>query len=716
MQQFKLDSESLNNQHQQTARIGYFSSGLERIRSLDKLLGCTSVSLRSPLHLFNQLTSKRPDIQAVAGWGHKPSADKARRYAQQHHLPYWALEDGFLRSLGLGVDHSPLQSLILDKTGIYYDATGPSDLETWLREASFSDEELERAARGRELLKSYRLSKYNHAPEARLPMAAGRSHILLVDQTQGDASVALGLASPASFAQMLQAALADHPTADIWVKVHPDVLTGKKQGYLYDLVRQEQARMQKTKQPSERQLHLISQDISPWSLFDQVNQVYVVTSQLGMEALWAGLDVHCFGLPFYAGWGLTNDRLTCKRRGVKRSLDELFAAAYLRYCRYINPYTGERCAFEQTARLLFEQRRQQEATRGDWLVCGMSKWKRRFIPAFLGPATKVRFEPNRSLSGFLKPDKQRTLSTERKLYWASRQGNPVSGQLNSFIEDGFIRSVGLGANLIQPLSLVIDQQGIYYDARKPSDLETLLQSAAFDKALLERAACLRQALVHARLSKYNTGETQPLALRSLLKSPAQRLLLVPGQVETDASIRFGSPRWKTNAELLEQVRLANPDAFIIYKPHPDVHHAGRLGELPVEAQTYYDDLITDANIIEVLESVDEVHTLTSLTGFEALLRGIPVVTYGLPFYAGWGLTCDKLTSERRQRTLTLDQLVAATLILYPRYVDPKSSDLIDVETAMLLLSQQRQNPPKLSKFLRLRRRFYRFLRWLGWLR
>jgi capsular polysaccharide export protein len=63
--------------------------------------------------------------------------------------------------------------------------------------------------------------------------------------------------------------------------------------------------------------------------------------------------------------------------------------------------------------------------------------------------------------------------------------------------------------------------------------------------------------------------------------------------------------------------------------------------------------------------------LTSLTGFEALLRGCEVTCHGTPFYAGWGLTRDLgRVPDRRGRTLTLDALVAGVLILYPRYLDP----------------------------------------------
>ena len=68
--------------------------------------------------------------------------------------------------------------------------------------------------------------------------------------------------------------------------------------------------------------------------------------------------------------------------------------------------------------------------------------------------------------------------------------------------------------------------------------------------------------------------------------------------------------------------------------------------------------------------MEEVHTLTSLTGFEALLRGLSVTCWGQPFYAGWGLTRDQAPLPRRVRRLTLDHMVAGALLLYPRYQDP----------------------------------------------
>lgn len=232
-----------------------------------------------------------------------------------------------------------------------------------------------------------------------------------------------------------------------------------------------------------------------------------------------------------------------------------------------------------------------------------------------------------------------------------------------YVEDGFLRSVGLGADWIPPLSWVVDQRGMYFDATHASDLEVILQTTDWSSSLLQRAAELRRRIVQLGLTKYNVG--------SASWHPGEKkrpLILVPGQVETDASIRLGSPIVRSNLDLLQRVRAANPSAYVIYKPHPDVVAGLRLsGTHEARAVDFCDELVLDAPMHHLLEHVDEVHTMTSLAGFEALLRGCRVVCYGQPFYAGWGLTHDMHSVERRKRKLSLDALVAGTLILYPRY-------------------------------------------------
>lgn len=642
--------------------IGYFSSGIARIPHLDVLLG----------DACGRITRFRPQaVTQVAGWGIKPSASRARRFAARRRLPYLSLEDGFLRSLGLGVNGGALHSLIVDTTGIYYDASRPSDLERLIAEAPFDAPELARATRGIAALRRHRLSKYNHAPDDPLPVT-GRRRVLVVDQTRGDASVAFGGADEHTFLQMLQQAITDNPDAEVLVKIHPDVVAGKKQGYLLAAARQAGCT-------------LLTEDLSPWAVLDAVEQVYVVSSQLGFDALLADKRVSCFGIPFYAGWGLTRDYQHCPRRGVSRSLEQLFAAAYLRYCRYINPYTGQRCELEDTIELITEQRRLLNRLRGDWLAVGFSRWKRSFLSGFLGSAARLRFVGSSAVR--LDEVNEQT----RLLVWASALAPGLHDACRSAglslwrMEDGFVRSVGLGVDRVPPLSLVLDSRGIYYDATTASDLEVLLNETQFDQALLARAARLRQRLVELQLSKYNVGKPESYEL-----PPGRRILLVPGQVESDASIARGSPEVKSNLVLLQQVREQHPDAFIIYKPHPDVVGGGRYGAVSRRAsQGLFDLQLSDVSITDLLSRVDEVHTISSLTGFEALLRGVKVVTYGLPFYAGWGLTQDRIRCSRRCRRLTLDQLVAATLICYPVYVDPQTAEQIDVESAITLLAAQR---------------------------
>ena len=246
------------------------------------------------------------------------------------------------------------------------------------------------------------------------------------------------------------------------------------------------------------------------------------------------------------------------------------------------------------------------------------------------------------------------------------------------IEDGFIRSVGLGADFIKPLSWVIDAQGIYYDATRTSDLESLCMDTVFDDALLKRAAALRLKIVATNVTKYNVGTKYWQRPNDVV-----HVILVPGQVESDASLVYGAPLERTNMGLLRAVRFANPEAYIIYKPHPDVLARLRLAGLNEDsANLWCDEIVTDVAMGDLLTKVDEVHVLTSLAGFEGLLRQKPVTCYGQPFYSGWGLTRDIILSTRRSRRLSLDELVAATLIKYPLYLSRDSKDLITPEQAL----------------------------------
>ena len=314
-------------------------------------------------------------------------------------------------------------------------------------------------------------------------------------------------------------------------------------------------------------------------------------------------------------------------------------------------------------------------------VLGIRPWKRWQIDRLLGPHYG-HFRYHASAAGLLR---RRDLAGREVLVWASREPEGLAAALAERgarllrMEDGFLRSAGLGSNHVGGSSLVVDALGIYYDPARPSALERLLQDEPADTALLARAARLRAQLVAQGLTKYNVGAREG----PRLDAPAGRdRLLVPGQVEDDASVRRGAPpELRSNLALLERVRAENPRAWIVYKPHPDTEAGTRRGRVAdALLRRHADAIVRDCSVTALFPQVDAVHTLTSLVGFEALLRGVEVHAWGSPFYAGWGLTRDRLATPRRTRRLTLDALVAGTLIRYPLYMHPDSGAPCEVET------------------------------------
>lgn len=656
--------------------MGVPTAGVARIATLGPLLQPAQLRLGAR-------ACRRGPLDAVLGWGNKPSAERAERLARRLGLPLWRCEDGFVRSLGLGVDGPPL-SLVLDDLGIYYDASRPSRLETLIA-TPLEPGQRQRAEGLQRLWCQERLSKYNGGPESPPPP---EPFVLVVDQTAGDLSIRGGLATAAHFQAMLQSALAEHPQRTVLVKMHPEVARGRRRGHFQaaDL--------------DHPRLQICADGGHPAALLERAEAVYVVTSQLGFEALLWGRPVHCFGMPFYAGWGLSQDRLAApQRRRDGGELAQLIHAALVAYPTYLDPHRGEPCPPERLMAVLGLQQRRRRELPSRIEAFGFKPWKQPILRRFLA-GSQVRFRRRRAAPGAW-GQACAIWGRDPGAGLAQRQRQPDPPPLLR-LEDGFLRSVGLGANLIAPVSWVVDRSGIYYDAGAPSDLETLLAEHPFSEAERRRGAALRQRLLEAAVTKYN------LPARPWHRPPqARRVVLVPGQVESDASIRYGAGSVRTNRALLEAVRAAEPEAWIVYKPHPDVV-AGLRPEQGngFDPRALCDEVVADAAIDRLYDAVDAVHALTSLAGFEALLRGREVHTWGLPFYAGWGLSHDRLPCERRQRRLHLDELVWGALIAYPRYVSRRSGLFVEAEEAVEELARWRGEP---SGSLRLWQRLFR--RW-----
>ncbi|WP_299545927.1 capsular polysaccharide biosynthesis protein [uncultured Helicobacter sp.] len=604
------------------------------------------------------------------GWGRKKSGLKAIELAKKNNSNFLLLEDGFLRSLDLGVEDSPSFSIVKDTVGIYYDATSESELERILNTYEFDDELLAEANLAIKQIKQKRLSKYNN--NLSIPkdyFTEGEDRILVIAQVANDASLKYGLADSFSTLDLINDAIRENPTSRIYIKMHPDVLSGKKRSDIdIDAI--------------PKECVLLKENYNPIELLGYFKKVYTKTSGMGFEALMMGCECVCYGLPFYAGWGLTQDKLSCNRRMKKRTLEEVFAASYILYSEYFNPYLEKKSNIFDAINTLARYKKIEQNNSGNLYFFGFTLWKRWFMrPFFKAKNNKFFF-----LNSLKDLKKYHFAQMDKFFIWGKKFAKEdLIGALQKlgvcnpevyFVEDGFLRSVSLGSDLTRPFSLIVDSKGLYVDPNLPNDLEDILQNYDFDDELIERAKFLRDNIVHHKFSKYNGLQHKDLKIDT-----DKKIILIPAQVEDDVSMLLGGMGY-TTLSLLQEVREKNPDAYILYKPHPDVLSGNRKGLNDKKIILKYCDFILEnVSIDSAILVCDEVHTITSTSGFDALLREKKVFAYGLPFYAGWGLTQDKYRIIRRTRILSIEELVAGVLIVYPRYVHPKNKNLCEVEVA-----------------------------------
>lgn len=364
-------------------------------------------------------------------------------------------------------------------------------------------------------------------------------------------------------------------------------------------------------------------------------------------------------------------RLDDPTPGLEGPTDRAAARALLARGVGVSPWTGAAISVAEAVEAQALLRAAAMRARGPVGLIGMSRWKRRCVAPFLyGPDG-----PPRAAQG----------GDGAVAIWGAPPLSAAADGGALRIEDGLIRSIGLGLRHTPPVSLVIDAAPPYFDATRRNGFEICVAAAAFTPALLARAALLRETAVSMKLTKYNVGAAAPPPC-----GVGRERVLVAGQVAGDASLRLGAlSDVRDDASLLRAARRRHPSAFVLYKPHPDTTtglRGGRAGDADIAACA--DAVETNASAEACIAWADRVVTITSLIGFEALLRGKMVTTFGRPFYAGWGLT-DDVDPPRRDRTLSLDALTAAALILYPSYIDPVSRLPCPPEIALAALARQR---------------------------
>jgi capsular polysaccharide export protein len=460
------------------------------------------------------------------------------------------------------------------------------------------------------------------------------------------------------------------------------------------------ARSRPARQPARaRPVQWVSNGFDPWLLVDRADAIFADgDDELLLIAALAGKQAYeVVGDGHHAvgeGQAALRDLL---RRHPAMNFD------------YVDPFTGEAITLGEAAALCAFWRQLIDGNRPLVAAVGFAPWKQRTVgPLLWGGARSVAFVSTAA----------KIRAGDQVAMWKSRMAATTLADLQRRkahlveVEDGFIRSIGLGAECVPPLSIVVDRLGAYFDPAGPSELEKLIEQGRFAPALLGRARALRDLIVAQGVSKYAAGNV--LLERRAGERPH---VLVVGQVEDDRSMMAGGGAVGTNLELLRRVRVAAPDAHLLYKPHPDVAAGHRLGAIPAQvALSLADEIVGDQPIGALIDLADEVHVNTSLAGFEALLRGRPVVTHGIPFYAGWGLTRDLgEIPDRRTARRTLEELVAAVLLLYPRYLVPESGLPCPPEILIRRLTSA-ATPPNHGMLVNLRRWQGRFKRRLATLR
>ncbi|MEZ2311106.1 capsular biosynthesis protein [Paraburkholderia sp. RCC_158] len=470
------------------------------------------------------------------------------------------------------------------------------------------------------------------------------SHVVLIDERESAIDTDwTSRQRRAAFGRMVEAAQAAHPGATFWLGRSASCGNGAWLSSARSLP------------PGTRRL---SPRHSLCAALEKADHVYTVSAHEAAHSVLGGQTVHVFGAPYFAGWGLTDDHHPVPTRRSRPRASALFDAVFLRLSQYVDPSTHESGTLTSLLDSVELQRNTSLRFEALGNVAGMRFrwWKRPFATPFLrAGAGRLRWV-----------DSAEELSDDECVaVWGARPASDIGPATRIVrMEDGFIHSTGLGSDMVAPCSQVIDTQHLYFDATGLSDLTVLLNEADFDDEELMRASKLRQMICTAGLTKYNLGRKKP----TWRAQQGKTVILVPGQVADDASIRLGTGAISTSTALLREVRARRPDAFIVYKPHPDVLSGNRRGL--IDANRLADVVDTEADLISLIDVSDEVHTLSSLSGFDALLRGKIVHAYGIPFYAGWGLTHDVPGPvPHRQRRLSLDTLVSAALIRYPVYFD-----------------------------------------------
>ncbi|MDO6419663.1 glycosyltransferase family 29 protein, partial [Amphritea sp. 2_MG-2023] len=661
------------------------------------------------------------------------------------------VEDGFVRSIKLGATKAPPMSLCLDSVSPYFDATKPTDLEMLLNSFDFTEDSslLKRAEVGIKLICDTGVSKYNNSCPVDINKLYGKKvgrRVLVLGQVEDDASIKFGCETNLTNNDVVRLAAEENPDAQIIYKPHPDVLNGHR---IFQSNPQEVADicLVLTKDiPLANALETIDHAYTITSLagFEALMRgVKVTTLGCPFYSGWGLTDdrqanerrqrkltlEQLFSISYllypkyfdiYSGAELafedivnsiydeknTNSILTNvsidKVVGVEvavevgNAVEDDKAVDIDKSVEVGKTVEVDRVVEGEIAVNIKEKEGSKDLLDSVDTIIIQDSSLFNVIESYFSDFKFLKLPSNITAQIYKNEYKKIVESVSGKaafFSWGFKYRGYVKRHMDSlgietiYLEDGFLRSVSLGRSGDKPVSLTLDLRTLYFDSNMESDLERMLLKTKFDDDIISRSKLGIKKLLGNGLSKYNNSSVTNIV--DIYGPKDRKRILVIGQVEDDASIKFGMAQKMSNNDLVRLAHKENPNAQIIYKPHPDVlagHRAKRSN--PEYVSDIALILVENVSLASAFETIDHVYTLTSLAGFEALLRKIKVTVLGCPFYAGWGLTDDRQFNPRRNRTLTIEEVFAAAYLLYPRYFDPESCSPISFEDAVKYLEER----------------------------
>jgi len=428
------------------------------------------------------------------------------------------------------------------------------------------------------------------------------------------------------------------------------------------------------------------EEINSIKLLKQMDIVFTKTSYLGFEGLLVGCEVICYGLPFYAGWGVTHDLYGAESYIFRRyrknvSIMDLYTAVFLIHNKYFNPYKNKETPLgkdiykkdsfmilkddieemnnkNKKVNILLKNNKTIEVYKVDDensldnILNTIIKYK-----SYLSYKNRV-FVINNSKERIKKVEFLKNVEGDI-IYLKENEINMNDIYKNDyFIFIGSLNEYGskilelkhLGCENIYYYKEVpnkidkniktffLDQKNHYQNYKFQSDLEDKINNkiviGVLDK---EEPNKYIDKYIENKITQFKKGKYSFEELKSKIN---RKIIVVIGQYEKSDSIKYAG-LGLSNKDLIEKVKEDYPDYYLIFKPHPKSNE-----KLPKDIVNKI-DLISLENVYGLISIADEVATISSFVGLEAMLinNNISTICYGLPFYAGWGVTIDKSSIE-----------------------------------------------------------------------